>query len=122
MASILVIDDDDRARDVIRQMLEGAGYEVSLASDGEEGIKTYKESPTDLIITDVIMPNEDGMGVIINLRKDFPHVKIIAISGGGRVVNADFLKIAQTLGAMSTLKKPFDKEDLLKAVRDALAK
>ncbi len=121
MASILVIDDDEQVRDVVCQMLKGAGYEVAQASDGKIGVNLYKNVPADLVITDILMPNEDGLEAITELKKDFPDVKIIAMSGGGRVVNSDFLNIASSFGAMKTLKKPFDKEELLSAVESVLA-
>jgi len=83
MARILIIDDESQIRSMLRLMLERVGYEVDEAPDGLEGIRQYREDPADLIITDLIMPNKDGIGMIIDLKKEFPKVKIIAMSGGG---------------------------------------
>jgi len=83
MERILIIDDESQIRSMLRLMLERAGYEVVEASDGIDGIRIYRQNPTDLIITDLIMPNKDGIGMIIDLKKEFPEVKIIAMSGGG---------------------------------------
>jgi YesN/AraC family two-component response regulator len=83
MARILIIDDESQIRSMLRLMLERVGYEVVEAPDGIEGIRKYREKPADLIITDLIMPNKDGIGMIIDLKKEFPEVKIIAMSGGG---------------------------------------
>jgi len=83
MESILIIDDEAQIRSMIRLILEREGYVVMEAPDGTEGIRQFREKPTDLIITDIIMPNKDGIGMIIELKKEFPGVKIIAMSGGG---------------------------------------
>ena len=83
MARILVIDDDYQVREMLRDTLEIAGYEVEVASDGREGLKLYHNRPTDMIITDIIMPNMDGLETITELQRNFPDTKIIAFSGGG---------------------------------------
>jgi YesN/AraC family two-component response regulator len=101
-------------------MLERDGYEVVEAPDGVEGIKVYRQNPADLIITDLIMPNKDGIGMIIDLKKEFPDVKIIAMSGGGLNKPDGYLKGAKKLGANCTLTKPIDREEMLRAVRDIL--
>ena len=120
MAMILLIEDESQTRKMLRQMLEGDGYEVIEAPEGEIGIELYKEKQADLVITDIIMPGKEGMETIRELKRDFPDVKIIAISGGGRIDPADYLHMAKKFGAMRTLKKPFKREDLLAAVRDLL--
>jgi len=101
-------------------MLERDGYEVVEAPDGVEGIKIYRQNPADLIITDLIMPNKDGIGMIIDLKKEFPDVKIIAMSGGGLNKPDGYLKGAKKLGAACTLTKPIDREEMLEAVRNTL--
>jgi len=120
MARILIIDDEPQIRSMLTLMLERDGYEVVEAPDGVEGIKAYRQHPADLIITDLIMPNKDGIGMIIDLKKEFPDVKIIAMSGGGLNKPDGYLKGAKKLGAYCTLTKPIDREEMLNAVRDIL--
>lgn len=120
MNSILIIDDEAPIRSMLRLILERAGYNVIEAPDGIEGIRRYRQQPADLIITDLIMPNKDGIGMIIELKKEFPEVKIIAMSGGGLNRPDGYLKGARKLGACHTLSKPIDREELLRVVKDAL--
>jgi DNA-binding response OmpR family regulator len=120
MARILIIDDEPQIRSMLTIMLERDGFEVLEAPDGVEGIKVYRQNPADLIITDLIMPNKDGIGMIIDLKKEFPDVKIIAMSGGGLNKPDGYLKGAKKLGASCTLTKPIDREEMLRAVRDIL--
>ena len=120
MARILVIDDDIQILEMLRQTLEREGYEVIDARDGKEGIRFYREAPTDLIITDIVMPKKEGVETIMELKRDFPDVKIIAISGGGRIGPENYLQIAKSLGAMHTFTKPIGREKLLAAVRELL--
>ena len=120
MARILIIDDEPQIRSMLTLMLERDGYEVVEAPDGVEGIKAYRQHPADLIITDLIMPNKDGIGMIIDLKKEFPDVKIIAMSGGGLNKPDGYLKGAKKLGASCTLTKPIDREEMLQAVRDII--
>ena len=120
MERILIIDDEQQIRSMLRLMLERDGYEVVEAPDGIEGIKTYRQNPADLIITDLIMPNKDGIGMIIELQKEFPDVKIIAMSGGGLNKPEGYLKGAKKLGAACTLTKPIDREKMLRAVKNVI--
>ena len=120
MKSILIIDDDEQIRTALRMLLEQSGYEVISAPDGKKGLKLYHDKPTDLIITDLIMPEKEGIETIMELRREFPDVKIIAISGGGSNDPEVLLHVAKTLGAERTIAKPFNNEDLLKAIRDLL--
>ena len=120
MARILIIDDEPQIRSMLRLMLERVGYEVAEAPDGIEGIRRYRENPADLIITDLIMPNKDGIGMIIDLKKEFPRVKIIAMSGGGVNRPEGYLDGAKKLGAACTLTKPIDRDEMLKAVKETL--
>ena len=120
MARILIIDDESQIRSMLRLMLERVAYEVIEAEDGMEGIRQYRDNPADLIITDLIMPNKDGIGMIIELKKEFPQVKIIAMSGGGVNRPEGDLDGAQKLGATRTLTKPIDRDEMLNAVRETL--
>ena len=120
MARILIIDDESQIRSMLRLMLERDGYEVVEAPDGIEGIRAYRQKPADLIITDLIMPNKDGIGMIIELQKEFPDVKIIAMSGGGLNKPEGYLKGAKKLGAACTLTKPIDREKMLRAVKNII--
>ena len=116
MARILIIDDDAQTRRTIRRVLEGARHEVVEARNGEVAISLYREEPADLVITDMIMPEVDGVATITILRQDYPDVKIIAISGA----NPAYLQAAGKLGASRVLAKPFGKSELLKVVREVL--
>ena len=116
---ILLIDDEDKFRSVIRQVLVNAGYEVVEASNGAEGIRHFYQKPADMIITDIIMPEKEGIETIIELKKAFPHVKLVAMSGGGWYGTDIDFDMARRLGAR-TLDKPFALQDLLDVVRDLL--
>ena len=120
MTRVLIIDDEAPIRSMLKLMLERDGYEVAEAPDGMEAIRIYRQNPADLIITDLIMPNQDGIGMIIALKKEFPDVKIIAMSGGGLNKPEGYLKGAKKLGAACTLTKPIDREEMLKAIKDVL--
>ena len=120
MALILIIDDEPQIRSMLKLMLEREGYEVAEAPDGIEGISIFRQNPADLIITDLIMPNKDGIGMIIDLKKEFPNVKIIAMSGGGFNKPEGYLQGAKKLGAVCTLTKPIDRDELLRAIKDIL--
>jgi YesN/AraC family two-component response regulator len=120
MALILIIDDEPQIRSMLKLMLERDGYEVAEAPDGIEGIKVYRQKPADLIITDLIMPNKDGIGMIIDLKKEFPNVKIIAMSGGGLNKPEGYLRGAKKLGAACTLTKPIDRDEMLRTIKDVL--
>lgn len=122
MARILVIDDEELARFTIREILETAGHDVTEARDGEEGIAFQAANPFDLIITDIIMPRKEGVETIIELKRDHPNLRIIAISGGGRTRNLDFLKLAEEYGADKVLPKPFSEDELLAAVKECFYK
>jgi DNA-binding response OmpR family regulator len=118
---ILIIDDDDQIRILLRQVMEWAGYEVFEAADGREGMHQQRKQQADLVITDLIMPEQEGLETITLLRKEYPLVKIIAISGGGRIGPDAYLPAAQELGADRVFSKPFDVRDLATTVRELLA-
>ena len=121
MASILLVDDDEQFRTMLSESLSQAGYEVNEARDGREGIQSYRDHPCDLIITDLIMPEKEGLETIQELRRRYPEVKIIAISGGSRHGSFDYLKMAQAFGARRMLAKPFTRMEILEAVSQVLA-
>ncbi len=106
---------------MIRATLEGMGHTVTEASNGQEGLVQYESSPADLVLTDLIMPEKEGMETIMELRKKYPAVKIIAMSGGGRMTPANYLHIAQRLGAGRVLSKPFHSEELAAAINGLLS-
>ncbi|MBM3226099.1 MAG: response regulator [Candidatus Tectomicrobia bacterium] len=120
MACILLIDDDPQVRTIFRQILERAGYEVQEARDGRLGVQCYRATPVDLVITDILMPEQEGLKTIQELRQLCPTVKIIAISGGSRQMLMDFLPIAEMLGAQRALHKPVRRTTLLAAVQEVL--
>lgn len=121
MARILVVDDEELARFTLREILEGAGHEVVEATNGNEALANQKAHPFDLIITDIIMPEKEGVETIIELKRDYPNLKIIAISGGGRTRNLDFLNLAEEFGADKILPKPFSEQELLERVNECLS-
>ena len=121
MAKILVVDDEDLVRLTLRQMLEAGGHEVIEATNGKQGVALEAENSVDLVVTDIIMPEQEGIETIVQLRRKNPLLKIIAISGGGRMKNMDFLKIAANVGADATLTKPFSTQELTEVVNRCLA-
>ncbi len=113
MNKILLIDDEPLIRDGLKQILELKGYTVKTASDGKEAIQYLNNNCPDIVITDIIMPERDGIEVIVSVKKKYPEVRIIAISGGGRINAHDHLEIAKQLGVDNTLTKPFSSDELL---------
>ena len=120
MARILVIDDDDLIRKLVSKTLERAGYEVAASADGRDAARLYRREPADLIITDLFMPEKEGLEVIMELRRESPDVKIIAISGAGSLGPTGYLEVARMIGASRTLAKPFGEKELLAAVGELL--
>lgn len=116
MARILVIDDDNELRSILRAALEVAGHQVWEAADGAQGIRTFRQWPADIILCDVVMPVKEGLETIRELRHLFGDVKIVAMSGGAYGGTMDFLPFAAKFGAVRILKKPFD----MRALRDVL--
>ncbi|MGE9297360.1 MAG: response regulator [Puniceicoccales bacterium] len=116
MARILIIDDQPEVRAMLSLMLKRAGHETLEAKDGRRGLSVVASYKLDLVVTDILMPEKEGIETIIELRKTFPTLKIIAISGGGDGRNFDYLPMAERLGAHATLKKPFSNQDLLSAI------
>ena len=121
MARILVVDDVDLERFVIREYLESAGHEVAEAENGVEAIAAHNADPFDLIITDIVMPEKEGLETIIELKRAYPTLKIIAVSSGGASKNSDYLKLAEQFGADKILPKPIPKDVLLEQVNACLS-
>ncbi len=118
MKRILVIEDDGHMRGMLRDMLEIAGYEVLEASNGREGLRLFQRNGVDLVITDIIMPEKEGLETIAEFRRDFPALKIIAISGGGQIDSNKYLRIARIMGAEKIYSKPFRVTELLGGVQE----
>jgi DNA-binding response OmpR family regulator len=121
MACILVIDDDHAIQITLKVALEDEGHDVVCASDGEQGLRALANKTPDLVVTDLIMPNKEGIETIIEIRVRDPKTPVLAISGGGRLSNVDFLKMATKVGANEILAKPFERYDLIAAVRRLLS-
>ncbi len=120
MSRILVLEDSAKLRELLRETLEAAGHEVTEAPDGDAGLKQFRRAPADLVITDIFMPEKDGLDVIQELRVDFPGVKIIAVSSGGRHEKDTYLLAASRMGADRVIEKPFEMQDLAAAVQQLL--
>jgi CheY-like chemotaxis protein len=121
MSSILVVDDEDQVRRLICETLERAGYHVTEARDGKEALHHYRLAPADLVIMDILMPDQDGLETTVALRRESPDVKIIVISGGSDMIGIlNYLDVAKMLGAHRTLQKPFEMKTLLEAVQAEL--
>src|SRR5512137_2603835 len=115
LARILIIDDDEYVRDVLRQMLEREGYEVDEACNGDDGVRFFSEQRQDLVITDILMPGMGGVQTIMELRLLSPDVKIIAISGGDQIAPEYYLKMIKNFDTLYEMKKPIMREPLLQA-------
>lgn len=121
MHNILIIDDDPQILSLLARSSERAGFNAVTAADGREGQRRLEEQPFDLVITDLIMPEKEGMETISHIRRHFPGLKIIAISGGGRIGPESYLPAALELGADQAFSKPFAVDELMTAVRNLLA-
>jgi len=120
MAKILIIEDDHSFRNVLVQMLVKAGHEVKDAEDGNRALSICETYTPDLVLTDIIMPDKEGLETIQELILKQPSIKIIAMSGGGRFGPDSYLPLAKKLGARRTLQKPFMRDDLMNAVNETL--
>jgi CheY-like chemotaxis protein len=120
MVRILIIDDDEDFRSMLRMALEQDSYAVEEARNGREGLQRYVIAPPDVVITDLLMPEREGLETIRALRQMNPQVKIIAISGGGRSGRLNFLPLARMFGALRTLQKPFTLQQLHDVVREVV--
>jgi len=120
MARILVIDDQDSIRRVVRRALERDGHEVFDASDGELGMEILESQSFDVVITDIFMPGQDGIVTLRQIRKRFPAVKVIVISGGDSSGLLDLRQDAELLGAVKSLQKPFNAGEIMDVVRSVV--
>jgi CheY-like chemotaxis protein len=120
MARILVVDDDQPIRELVKECLEKLGHQVIEAGDGAVAIIAFKQQPFDLIITDIYMPEADGISLLRELRKQRHNAKVIAVSGGSTLVKKDFLDTAMQLGAVAAIYKPFSLDQLQQEVSRAL--
>jgi DNA-binding response OmpR family regulator len=120
MTRILLIDDDDTLRAMLARALTHFGYLVVQAKDGVEGLHLFGTAGADVVVTDIVMPEKEGLGLLMELRKIQPPVRIIVMSGGGRQTAGEVLNIAKHLGASRVLAKPFPIEELIATIKDLL--
>lgn len=120
MSRILVVDDDGAVQSAVGRILERAGHDVDFAVNGREAMKAIRSDPPDLVVTDVLMPEMDGIELITTLRSECPGLPIVAVSGGGKLPKELMLDTARALGALWTVEKPFDVDRLLAVVTQAL--
>ena len=120
MGKILIIDDEPYILLMLKKLLEKAGYKVDLASNGREGMALFEKDSADLVITDIIMPDKEGLELILEMKKLRPELKIIAMSGGGRISPESYLECARHFGAERVFQKPFRQKDLVLAVKDLI--
>lgn len=121
MIRILIVDDDFQMREMLGVILERKGYDVKTASDGRAAMQLQSKKPFDIVITDTIMPEKEGLEIISELRRGYPRVKIIAISNDGRYKPEGYLELASQIGADRVLVKPFGSWEILGAVRELAA-
>lgn len=120
MARLLIIDDNPEFRAILRTHLETRGHNITLASDGDQGLTVLEGGDIDVVLTDILMPQRDGVEVLRTVKKRWPDLPVIAISGGGWIGAQELLGMAERLGADQVLTKPVRRDDLLKAVDTAL--
>lgn len=113
MANILLVEDEDQLRAMLREVLESAGHAVREAKNGKIASDIFALHPTDLVITDLIMPEKEGLELILELRRSRPDIKVIAMSGGGRTSAQSYLEIAKKFGAACLLEKPFSNDGII---------
>jgi len=121
MSTVLVIDDEAPMRKMLRTILESAGHQVIEAPNGLVGVKEFRDHKPDLVITDLVMPEQEGLQTIHDIRKIDPQAKVVAISGGGRNGYMQFLEVAEGFGAAASVRKPFRRDEILSVVRRVLA-
>jgi CheY-like chemotaxis protein len=120
MAGILIVEDDKDLREMLKASLSKLKYTILEASNGNEAILRFKPLITDLVITDLIMPDEDGLKVIMKIKEIKPSIKVIAISGGGKAGPGNYLNLAKVLGADEIFPKPFSINELIKKIAELL--
>lgn len=119
---ILVVDDDNAIREVLFSALQKKGYQIVLAENGSSAINKLYSEEFDLVITDIIMPERDGVELLFTIRKHYPNIKTIAMSAGGRILAEDLLQMARNIGAYDILHKPFSIQDLYSSIEKVEAK
>lgn len=132
MTKVIIIDDEEDIRIVLKEIFERAGFDVAVASNGDDGLNLLREQGADLVITDIIMPGSDGVETAYDIRMEFPQTKIIVMSGGGNaeslgyepsaINTTAYLASAAAVGADLTLTKPFDREELIKAAKELVSR
>jgi YesN/AraC family two-component response regulator len=122
MAHILLVDDEPLVVEALSSAMISKGHRVVTATNGSEGMERFAEATFDLVITDIIMPDKEGIEMIMEMRRQAPNTRIVAISGGGRTGNVEFLQMAKKLGAMTTLKKPIRLAELYTMLEQCLGK
>lgn len=132
MTRVIIIDDEEDVRIVLKEIFVRAGFDVAVASDGTEGLNLIRETGADLVITDIIMPGIDGVETAYDIRMEFPHTKIIVMSGGGNtgpldyepsaIATTSYLASAEAVGVDMTITKPFDRKELIKAAKELTEK
>ena len=120
MQKILIIDDEPHILMMLKKMMEKAGYDIDLASNGHEGMKLFQKSPSDLVITDIIMPEKEGLETIREMKRIQPELKIIAMSGGGKISAESYLETASIFGANRVIQKPFTQKEMVTAVNELM--
>jgi CheY-like chemotaxis protein len=128
MTRVIIIDDEEDIRIVLKEIFVRAGFDVGVASNGDDGLNLLREQGADLVITDIIMPGSDGVETAYDIRMEFPKTKIIVMSGGGNaaslgyepaaITTSAYLASAAAVGADLTITKPFDREELIKAAKE----
>jgi DNA-binding NtrC family response regulator len=121
MKKILIIDDEPHILLMLKKMLERAGYEIDIASNGLEGLELFKKYPSDLVITDIIMPEKEGLETIREMKRLQSGLKIIAMSGGGKITADSYLQTAKLFGASRVIEKPFTQQQMVEAVNDLIS-
>lgn len=120
MQRILIIDDEPNILLMLKKMLERTGYEIDLASNGKEGLDLFTRKPSDLVITDIIMPEKEGLETIREMKRMLPELKIIAMSGGGKISAGNYLETAKIFGASRIIEKPFTLQHMVATVNELL--
>jgi len=120
MQRILIIEDDHHVLLMIKRMLESEGFEINLASNGNEGLEIFNKIPVDLVITDIVMPEKEGLETIREMKRIRSDLKIIAVSGGGKISADNYLETAKIFGASKIIEKPFTKNQLIAAIQEMM--
>ncbi|MCD6598260.1 MAG: response regulator [Bacteroidales bacterium] len=120
MSRVLVIDDEPYILLMLKKLFEKEGFEVDIAINGDEGIRIFSKYPADVIITDIVMPEKEGLETIREFKQTNPDLKIIAISGGGRIDSKEYLDSARLFGASKVFRKPFKQREMVNAVNELL--